>query len=438
MTEKSLTNNFFSQGFRKWCASIDAGIEEDFYAMLDVYKRCHDKGDAYTKQMEEMGFNFGEEGAGSAWPTYFNYALDHLRQTSKDACVFQPVKIFQSKTGGGSRQSKLHYGLPDIAQSETAYYVANLFTGLGIECFDTDWLEPLNLLRPDVFVLLLADGLFPMGDPTRAGTTQTLAAHDMAHLAGFVAAPHYARAMRGLFNEVGALMARDKQVASALENFDSFYSLRLYYLIEVLTEVRTVPLLESVISFTDDNWGMQPIEHKLFVVDFPPTTAKAQFKRLLTPMSPVERVRYMRNVCDKFHSIVSPLGGESRDVLNRVRKQKRSAFTVGGGNSGLYSAANSKFAQNSIYSLYYDVKEALHELRSSQPNYEIVSTEIYATFLAALTGTAQLTVEDWVAGSLNPVPATNSRLYQYVDGLFDQSHLFWKAFCSPDYAAIAH
>jgi hypothetical protein len=422
---------FDSPGFRKWCDEIDERVQEDFYAMLDVYQRCLDKGDAYVAQMQRMGFDFGESIRGSEAPTLFHYCLEVLRKDSKNSgdCMFQPVKIFQTK-GATAIERTLQGG--------GGYHVANLYTGQGIGCFDDATLQPLNLLKPDVFVLLLSQGLFPMGDPTRELTNQTLSAHDLAHLAGFVAAPHYAKEMRRLFQHVGTLLQHNAQVAAALENFDSYYSLRLYYLIEVLCEVRNVPLLERVLGYTSHTPSSYfEITNTFSVADFPLETAKAKFNQLLRDMTPVARIKYMRGVCDKFHSIISPLGGESRDVLNRERKQKRAPFTFESGAENRYSAANSKFASNSIYSLYYRVKEALHELRSSHPNYLETACQLYSTFLAALTGTAQLTVTDWVEGSLAPVPSKDTPLYRYVNGLFDSDHLFWKAFCSPDYTTIA-
>lgn len=423
---------FGSKGFKQWCEEIDGCVIEDIYAMSDIFQRNLDAGDSYAAQMRDMGFCFEKGKVNSA---RFIDCLQYLQQKSTDGNgVFEPVKIFQRK---GMQNSKvLYFGLPSSSASPSDFwrtpsedsnvlYVANLFTGSGIECFDDPNLEKLNLLKPDVFVLLLSSGRFPIGCPTRELTNQTLSAHDVAHLGGFLIAPDYAKEMLRLFHHVFELTstAEGQKVQNALENFDSYYSLRIYYLIEVLAKVRNVQLLESVLGKK--------------ISEYPLGGAKKEIKTQLLQMTAVERIKYVRKVCDEFHKIIAPLGGESRDILNRQRKQKRAAFTIDT-NTKRYSAATSKFYQNSMYSLYYDVKEATHECRSSHPNYLETVCELYATFLAALVGTAQLSLADWVDGSLSPVPAKESKLYKYVDGLFDHDHLFWKAFCAENYDAIAN
>lgn len=429
-----MSQYFDCEAYKNWCEAIDVRVEEDFFAMLDVFQRNLTAGDSYAAQMRDMGFCFDN---GRERPARFVDCLRYLRTAGASAQVFQPVKIFckrETKLNGvHNGDFELSFTAPHGAPVDNRLYVANLYTGIAIECFGDASLERMNLLKPDVFVALLADGLFPIGDPTRELTNQTLSAHDLAHLAGFLAAPDYASEMRRLFRHVDELLHHhddDMKLATALTNFDSHYSLRLYYLIEVVTEVRNVSLLEQTLGFAVDAYSLDKACDGFADV-------KPQLQTMVQNMSPVQRIKYMRGVCKQFHNIVNPLGGESRDILNRKRKQRRNPFTVDGGGRDLYSATNSKFARNSIYSLYYDVKEAIEESRSSHPQYAQIVVPLFATFLAALIGTAQLSVADWIRGSLSPVPVVGTRLYRYVDALFDDDHLFHKAFCSPHYDTIA-
>lgn len=455
-TQNRLGNYFGSAGFARWCAEIDVRVEEDFFAMLDVFQRNLAAGDSYAAQMRDMGFCFDD---GKERPALFVDCLRYLLQESVlTGAVFQPVKMFRRKgeresdnsnknesKAGGRRGGVLVFDAPPLEKEnagscscncsddgENVFYVANLFNGRGIGCYDNESLETTNLLKPDVFVLLLANGFFPIGDPTRELTNQTLSAHDLAHIAGFLIAPEYAQGMLCLFRHVYKMLQQgDTKLAAALENFDSYYSLRLYYLIEVIAKVRNVPLLERVLGFSVDTFPLGATAAEAGTV-----SARTELERMLAAKTPVERIQYMRGITKQFHNIILPLGGESRDILNRKRKQKRNPF-IAEGRKDLYSAANSKFAQNSIYSLYYDVKEAIEECRSSHPHYLETVTKLFATFLAALIGTAQLSLTDWIEGSMSPVPSQSTALYAYVDGLFDNKHLFWKAFCSPRYDMIA-
>lgn len=228
---------FGSIGFRRWCESIDARIEEDFFAMLDVFVRNLRAGDSYATQLRDMGYCFEE---GREKPARFIDCLAFLRaksMQSSETAVFSPVKMFRrtratpTEMEGEQREPKrevrqtLVFGAPraqacdsdeeksddgdddgdddggddvnekeeEQEEAENIVYVANLYTGQGIECFDDARLEKLNLLKPDTFVLLLANGFFPIGCPTRELTNQTLSAHDVAHLAGFVDQPQYAQ-----------------------------------------------------------------------------------------------------------------------------------------------------------------------------------------------------------------------------------------------------
>ena len=281
----------------------------------------------------------------------------------------------------------------------------------------------LNLLLPDLFVNMLSSGYFPIGNAEREHTNQTLGEHDLAHMAAFVSSPRYTKATREAFRRVGQKMKNNPRVLQALQSFDSAYSLRIYYTIEVFTEIaqgkkeRLQELIELPLTMKVNK---EMIDQFLL--------EKAQ--------NPAQLYQYLAKLYWDFHYLVNPLGGESRDVLNRKRK-----FHRDGSLGSFYdnvSALSSKFAQNSLYSLFLNAKAMLENKRSNHPDFLKSITEVHSLLVGSLIGTSQLEIEDWVLECVEEIPNQNSKLYRYIheSGLWTDKNLLYRAFCEEDYDKI--
>ncbi len=175
--------------------------------------------------------------------------------------------------------------------------------------------KELNLLAPDVFVEMLSQGYFPIGAPIREHTNQVLCKHDAAHIAGFLSNPSYMKATRDAFRLIGKKMELDPKLKKALSNFDSLYSLRIYYMIEIF----------SIIP-EDKHADLEKLLN-LKIADFSlnePEKIYPNVLEFLNSKNPEELNQYLYRVYDGFPKIINPLGGESRDILNRTRKFGRS------------------------------------------------------------------------------------------------------------------
>ena len=102
------------------------------------------------------------------------------------------------------------------------------------------------------------------------------------------------------------------------------------------------------------------------------------------------------------------------------------------------SNLSSKFDGSSIYSLLLNAKAALENKRSNHDDYTNAIKLIHAPLIAALLGTSQLTVEDWVLQAIEEVPDKNSKLYKYIceTGLWNKSHVLYWAYGYPDFTKV--
>lgn len=386
---------------------VDECIMENFWGNLNIYRETKIQKDPYIAQLEKMGYNF-EENREKPAPFYQSLQwifseLNALISAGRidENSVIWPGKAFEFIDDSGK--------------------AVQLFIPIGGKV--PEGASPLNLLTPDTFVRMLSEGFFPISEPIREHTNQSLAEHDLAHMAGFVSSPRFTRSVREAFRRVGVKMKENPKVAAALENFNSAYSLRLYYTIEVFSGIpkENLARLKELIELPlDTQVKRDAIEAFLL--------KKAE--------KPIELTRYLSRLYSAFHSLVNPLGGESRDVLNRVRKFRRD-FNP----DGFYdkdTVMSSKFTRNSIYSLYLNAQDALENRRSNHPNFIETIKEIHTPFVGAILGTSQLEIEDWVLECVEEIPNTHSKLYRYMhdSGLWDESHQLYRAFCSADYDRI--
>ena len=397
-----------SEFWTEYFADVDRCIQENFWGSLSIYKKTKLFRDPYIGQLESMGYNFND---GEEKPARF---YDSLKW------VFQEIQrhIDEGRLG---EDEALWPGkaFELIGKDGEKTYV---FVPIGGQVPENA--APLNLLTPEVFVGMLSSGYFPISNAIREHTNQTLAEHDLAHMAGFVSSPRFTKAVREAFQRVSHKMQTNPRVARALQEFDSAYSLRLYYTIEVFTEIPKAHRaeLQQLIELPL-NMDLNKEAIDAFLLE------KAQH--------PDEFYRYLAKLYWQFHRLVNPLGGESRDVLNRRRKFHREGKLQGGFYDNV-SKLSSKFSRNSIYSLFLNAKAALENKRSNHADYLKSITEIHSIIIGTLIGTSQLEIEDWVLGCIEEVPDPSSKLYRYIQGsgLWNENHLLYKAFCSPNYDEV--
>lgn len=396
--------------WKQYFNSADEAITENFWGNLSILKRAHGHNDAYAKQLEEMGYCF-EQGKEQPVPFYqtvkwmldkLNYLVANNQLLESD--LLMPGKAFEVQRGGETKQ---------------------IFVCLGGDV-PADAKE-LNLLPPNVFVNMLSQGYFPIGAPIREHTNQTLCEHDIAHIAGFISCLPYMKTIRQAFRIVDEKMQVSPEIRHALSNFDSLYSLRLYYMIEVFSIIpeQKKDDLESLLGLKIQDFSLDKPE-----VIYPNVI------NFLKSKKPAELNRYLYRVYEGFPGVVNPLGGESRDILNRTRKFGRSNQT--GSFYATMSNLDSKFDGSSIYSLFLNAKAALENKRSNHRDYEDTIKLIHAPVIASLLGTSQLTVEDWVLQAVKEQPDSDSKLYKYIcgTGLWNKSHVLYWAYGSPDFTKV--
>ena len=393
--------------WKAYFEEVDLKLEENFWGNLPTLKIAEQYNDPYIQQQKEMGYSFipGEES-----PATFYQALEWVFKkfqsllaegTLTNSDILLPAKVFEIIN----------------AKNEPEYVYIPI--GGNIPENATE----VNILKPAVFVDMLAEGFFPIGSSYRAHTNQTLAEHDLAHFAGFIGYPRYMKAIREAFRRVRSKMQTNPKVKLALENFDSVYSLRLYYMVEVFT------IIPEDLKSKLQNLIEIPLHEQLHlqtIIEFLEDKAK----------NPKEFFQYLYRIYNHFPSLVEPVGGESRDILNRTRK-----FNRGGRLGNFYSQMSnlgSKFDGSSIYSLYQNGLAALENKRSTHPDFIEAIREIHAPFIGTLIGTSQLTVEDWVLQAVEEIPDPNSRLYQYLcgSGMWNRSHVIYWAYGEPEYTTV--
>jgi hypothetical protein len=397
---------FWTQYF----SAADQAIRENFWGSLSTLKKAYQRQDAYALQLSDIGYRFaqGEEKPESFYQSS-KWMLDKLKQAVQrgeiaEADVLLPGKAFE------------------ITEQDKKKIVFVCMGGTVPE-----GAKELNLLPPDIFVEMLSQGFFPIGAPIREHTNQTLCEHDAAHIAGFISCLPYMKAVRQAFREIGKKMAENPKIKTALANFDSLYSLRLYYMIEIFSIIPEAnkPALEALLQ--------------LKIKDFSLDNPQAIYPKViafLKSKSPEALHEYLYRVYEGFPALVNPLGGESRDILNRTRKFSRS--NQGGSFYAKMSNLDSKFDGSSIYSLFLNAKAALKNKRSNHPDYADSIRYIHAPVIASLLGTSQLTVEDWVFEAIAEVPNKDSKLYKYIceTGLWNKSHVLYWAYSHPDCSKI--
>lgn len=391
----------------------DDAISENFYGNRRILKRALRNGDAYALQLQEIGYQF-ERGVGKKpkpAPFYqtVNWCLQRLQEIAASddysaADVMIPAKAFSIVVDGVTKYIFVPFGgdVPKDAKEE-------------------------NLLKPDVFVDMLSRGYFPVGAPIREHTNQTLCEHDIAHVAGFIAAPEYMRAVKQAFLQVGFLLKEDARIGKALANFDSLYSLRLYYMIEVFSIVPEAKKagLQQLLGLKIDDYSLDN-----------PEAIRGKLLAFLKAKEPAELNDYLDNIFEELLKFINPLGGESRDILNRTRKFARS--NQSGSFYSTMSNLESKFDGSSIYSIIFNAMAALENIRSNHKDYDKAIELIYVPLLGTLIGTCQLSIKDWVDSAIAPEPDHDSKIFKYIcrTGLWNTAHVLYHAYNNADPAKV--
>ena len=382
-----------------FCRRQNEAARENFFGNLQTLRKAVAVGDPHAMQLQRFGMDLEKR-----QPYDFRVAIAQI-EAQIDALV-------SSGTLGADQVLR-----PAKAFRCGAHDCDVLFVAFG-QPVPAD-AQPLNLLAPSVFVDMLSAGYFPIGEPIREATNQTLAEHDLAHLCGFLSNPEYMRCVREAFARVGNKLRRgdatSARLAAALQHFDSLYSLRLYYLVEVFAEVRPdqrarlQALLGAALPLALDVAQIRP-------------AVLAELRRRAA--DPAELYAWLDALYAAFPALVNPLGGESRDILNRRRKFQRTA-ALGGSPYDRYSKFSSKFDGNSIYSLYQNACAALEHVRSNHANFAASLELVHAPLIGALIGTAQLSVGDWVLQAVEEQPDPSSKLWRYLNlsGFWEPSDL---------------
>lgn len=396
--------------WKQYFNTADEAIRENFWGNLSILKRAYGHHDAYAKQLVDMGYCFdkGQERPAPFYQTV-SWTLNKLNDLINnkellESDVLLPGKAFEVQENGEVKQ---------------------IFVCLGGDV--PAHAKELNLLPPNVFVNMLSQGYFPIGAPIREHTNQTLCEHDIAHIAGFISCLPYMKTIRQAFRMVGEKMNHNPDLRQALSNFDSLYSLRLYYMIEVFSIIpeQNKARLEDLLQLKMADFSLEE-----------PETIYPKVIDFLKSKKPDELNQYLYRVYEGFPGIVNPLGGESRDILNRTRKFGRS--NQSGSFYSKMSNLDSKFDGSSIYSLFLNAKSALENKRSNHPDYEDTIKLIHAPLIASLLGTSQLTVEDWVLQAVEERPNPDSKLYKYIcdTGVWNKSHVLYWAYGYNDFTKV--
>ncbi len=388
--------------WQQYYDTVDTALEENFWGNLSIYKKSEDYGDPYIEQMKHMGYCIDP---GNEHPSPFAQSI---------AWIVDQIKGFID-TGIITQQDAIWPSKAFIVEEDV------IFVRFGDAVPENA--KSINLLRPCTFVKMLAQGHFPIGDAIRKHTNQTMAEHDLAHMAGFVSSPEYMSAVRKAFGLIVQKMEINADIATALEHFDSVYSLRLYYLIEVFTEIRPEKRdrLEELIELP-----LSTVVCKENIVTF--LQQKAE--------KPSELYKYLSRLYLEFHTLVNAVGGESRDMLNRRRKFKR------GDQLGTFyesvSTLTSKYNGNSIWAMFLNAKAALENKRSNHNDFWRAIEEIHAPFIGAIIGTSQMNTTDWILEASNEVVSVDSKLYKYIhnSGFWDKRHAIYWAHCCEDYTYV--
>ncbi len=383
--------------WKRYFKKADDAIKENFWGNLSTLKRAHYQRDSYAQQLVEMGYCFDKRN--EKHPSFYNivaWTLKKLSLFDKNDLIL-PGKAFVTKQN-----------IP-------------IFVCLGSSEIPHEAKE-LNLLSPSVFVKMVASGFFPIGQPIREHTNQTLCEHDVSHIAGFINNGEYMKAVRRGFCRINDKLQTNPQLKIALCDFNSIYSLRLYYMIEVIAVISPLAKkrLECLVGVQlEDFSSILPMITSILLAKTPPVLNC-----------------YLYRLYDEFPRLVNPLGGESRDILNRTRKFTRS--NQAGFIYSTKSNLDSKFDGSSLYSMYFNAKCSLENKRSNHLDYKDAIKFIHAPFIAALIGTSQLTIQDWVDSCVEEIPNKNSAMYRYIcqTGIWNESHVIFWAFGHPDYTKI--
>lgn len=391
-------------------ASSDAAITENFWGNLSILKEAYQHQDAFALQLAEAGYVFDDtHGKPATFYSFVNWSFEKLTAlvdneiiSEKDLLI--PAKAFETDVDGQKIYHFIRFG-GEIPLNATE----------------------LNLLSPKIFVDMLSAGYFPIGAPIREHTNQTLCEHDMAHICGFISSPEYMKTIKEAFRRVGQLMAKNPLIEKALTNFDSLYSLRLFYMIEIFSIIpdSNIERLENLLTLKISDFSLEHAPEDIY----------PRIKRFLKGKEPGELYKYLHQLYSHFPEIINPVGGESRDILNRNRKFSRAKT------GSLYSNVShltSRFDGSSIYSMYLTAMSALREKRSNHPDFQQAIEDVHASFIAALIGTSQLTIEDWIYQAIEERPNPESKLYKYIcgTGVWNKSHVLYWAYGFYDPAKV--
>jgi len=408
-----------------WCSYINqvqTSVDINFYGNISTLRTASNTGDFYIPQLQRYGLclEFGKES-----PINFLVAINTILKDLTTLSSNQSIGILWPARMVKQHNSNHLIPVPLYKPNYNQHNNCNNNVNGNINYSDNDHnddIEEDGVLTPLDFIQTLADGYFPMGGPQVLHTNQSLAEHDLAHMTSFITNPQYMTSIRDMarcvLQQTQLPGIKGQQVLNALADFNSPFSLRLYYAVEAyicidpnqlsrLQQLLTIPTINNNI-YEDNN----TLSHKQIPLEWESVNRDTVENWLLSTWSEVGDIRFMcflSRLYESFPSLTISLGGESLDLINRTRKFDRPNKQL----VGKYERSN----------LHYWHQKGLRCLRNIRPNHHSDDgtnmfrdsiINVHTPFIGALVGTSQLTIQDWVSTSAEFQVPTNSKLYKYI------------------------
>ena len=224
-------------------------------------------------------------------------------------------------------------------------------------------------------------------------------------------------------------------VLEALADFNSPFSLRIYYAVEAyvfissvskkrLSELLTIRVDDKVNDKTNSSLSVNTSLTRQLPLDWSSVKREVVEQWLLDTWQMVgdkAMMRWLSAIYESFLSLTVSLGGESLDLLNRSRKFDKPNKRM----TGKYERSN----------IHYWHQKGLRCLRNIRPCHADNSfanslIKVHTPFIGALIGTSLLTIDDWVTASSEFEVDTNSPLYRYIclSGFWTSDSLLYSSF----------
>ena len=403
--------------------AVQQSVDINFYGNISLLKEAEMAGDYYIPQLKRFGLNLA---AGQESPVDYLKAINVILSSLTD--LRDRKLVTDNDLLWPARMVKLADGQ---LQPTPLCQAAVIDDNSGNTSTSEQLLED-GVLSPIDFIRTLAAGFFPLGGDQVLHTNQSLAEHDLAHMTSFINNPTYMAAIRQMARRVleQALndFNKDKppvevgSVLAALNDFNSPFSLRIYYAVEayVCIDPGQKDKLQELLTIRDGN---KTIVRQL-PLDWSSVKSEVVQEWLIESWRRVGDVQFMKSmsrVYEAYLSLTISLGGESLDLLNRARKFDKPNKRMTG-----------KYERSNIHYWHQKGLRCLRNIRPCHADNAFLNSiiKVHTPFIGALVGTSLLSIEDWVAASSEFTVDTNSPLYNYIcqSGFWTSDSLLYTSF----------